>query len=211
MPRATEPVSIDGITFDALIDSEENWEADVPAFPVETGFEVSDTIILRAKTLSMTLYLTNTPVTWLQLHGSGPHRIQEVIDRLRDVYFAKEPISVTTSDADYENMAITSIGLPKSIEVGAAREIPITFRQIRTVEAATTSVPASLGRGGDTGTNAGTANTNARPNPAASAGGGNAAQAGGDGSRGSVLYNLSSSAGLLGGGNRAIPNPFGGG
>ena len=192
MQRPTEPVSIDGLTFDALLDSDENWDADVPVFPVETGFEVSDTIILRAVTLNMRIYLTNTPVTWRRLHGSGPHRIQEVLDRLRQIYLRKEPISVSTAEADYENMAIVSIGLPKNIAVGNAREIPISFQQIRTVEAATTTVPASLGRGGATGVNAGTANTNTRP--AAN----NAAQSSAnDGSRGSLLYNLAGTAGLL--------------
>ena len=194
MAKPTEPVSIDGITFDAWIDSEETWDAEVPAFPVEKGFEVSDTIILRPVHLSMTLYLTNTPVTWKRLHGNSPHRVQEVIDRLRQLYFRKESITVSTSEADYENMAITSIGLPKKISTGTSKEIPITFKQIRTVEAATTSVPASLGRGGDSGVNAGTANTNSSPAPASS----NNQNNQGDGSRGSILYNHAGSTGLLG-------------
>ena len=196
MANPTEPVSIDGITFDAWIDSEETWDADVPAFPVETGFEVSDTIILRPVRLSMTLYLTNAPVTFKQLHGTSPHRVQDVIDRLRELYFRKEPITVSTSEADYENMAITSIGLPKKLSTGTAKEIPITFQQIRTVEAATTTVPASLGRGGTTGVNAGTANTNASPAPAPPANNNQNNQ--GDGSRSSILYNLAGSTGLLG-------------
>ena len=200
MTRATEPVSIDGLTFDALIQLDEGWDADVPAFPVETGFEVSDTIILRPISLSMTLYLTNTPVTWRQLHGSSPHRIQEVLDRLRQIYIRKEPVTVTTNEADYDDMAITSITLPRSIAVGSAREIPITFQQIRTVEAKTTTVPASLGRGGATGVNAGTANTNIRqvtPNPAAL---GNARGDGpvwDSGRRGSVLYDTALLVGLV--------------
>ena len=190
MTRPTEPVSIDGITFDALINLDENWDADVPSYPVETGFEVSDTIVLRPIQLSMTIYLTNTPVTWRRIHGSSPHRVQEVIDRLKRLYFQKKPISVSTSDADYENMAITGIGLPKTISTGTSREIPITFQQIRTTEAATTTVPASLGRGGDSGVNAGTANTNARQAPQESTDE--------DDGRGSILYNLSSQSGLLG-------------
>ena len=108
MPRPTEPVTIDGIGFDALINADEYWDADVPAYPVETGFEVSDTIILRPIKLSMTLYLTNTPVTWKHIHGVSLNRVQDVINRLRQLYFRKEPITVTTNENDYENMAITS-------------------------------------------------------------------------------------------------------
>jgi len=190
----TEPVSIDGLTFDALIESDESWDADVPVFPVETGFEVSDSVILRPIKLNMRLYLTNTPVTWRKLHGNSPHRVQEVLECLRQIYLRKEAITVKTNEADYVNMAIVSISLPKNIEVGEAREIPISFQQIRTVEAATTTIPANLGRGGGTGTNAGTANTNVSPTPATSSSGGDED----GGNRGSILFNLAGSVGLLG-------------
>ena len=203
MANVTEPVSIDGITFDAWISSEETWDAEVPAFPVETGFEVSDTIILRPIHLSMTLYLTNTPVTWKQLHGNSLYRVQEVIDRLRQLYFRKEPVTVSTAEADYENMAITSIGLPKNITTGTSKEIPVTFQQIRTVEAATTTVPASLGRGGASGVNAGAANTDAGPAPSPGSQNGqnnqgNQSGQSGGGSRSSVLYGLAGASGLFG-------------
>ena len=33
MARAKQPVSVDDIEFDALIDSEEGYEADVPEYP----------------------------------------------------------------------------------------------------------------------------------------------------------------------------------
>ncbi len=47
MARAKQPVSVDDIEFDALIDSEEGYEADVPEYPTEKGFSVSDTIVLK--------------------------------------------------------------------------------------------------------------------------------------------------------------------
>lgn len=72
MARAKQPVSVDDIEFDALIDSEEGYEADVPEYPTEKGFSVSDTIVLKADTLNMTLYVTDTPVTWRERTGSGP-------------------------------------------------------------------------------------------------------------------------------------------
>ena len=51
MGKATQPVSIDGIEFDALIESTEGFEAEVPEYSIETGFSVSDTIILKPETL----------------------------------------------------------------------------------------------------------------------------------------------------------------
>jgi len=198
MAQATEPVSIDGITFDALIDADEVWQSDVPSYPVETGFEISDTIIIRPKTLNMSLYLTNTPVTWLGAHGSGPFRVQDVIDRLRDLYFQKTPVTVKTTDADYEDMAIVSIGLPKKLETGTSRLIPISLQQIQVTELQTASISASYGKSGATGATAGTANTAARSAPAATAANSNNNNNQGDGSRSSILYGLASSSGLLG-------------
>ena len=44
--RSLQPVSIWGIEFDALVDETKSLSATVPAYPVESGFPVSDTIIL---------------------------------------------------------------------------------------------------------------------------------------------------------------------
>ena len=46
MARAKQPVSINGIEFDALIDESRTLEATVPEYSVESGFSVSDAIIL---------------------------------------------------------------------------------------------------------------------------------------------------------------------
>lgn len=61
MARAKQPVSINGIEFDALIDESRTLEATVPEYSVESGFSVSDAIILSPEKLDMTLFVTNTP------------------------------------------------------------------------------------------------------------------------------------------------------
>ena len=71
MARAKQPVSINGIEFDALIDESRTLEATVPEYSVESGFSVSDAIILSPEKLDMTLFVTNTPVTWYNRHGGG--------------------------------------------------------------------------------------------------------------------------------------------
>jgi len=190
MARATQPVSIDGITFDALIASSEPWESDVPSYPVEDGFEVSDAIILRPLTLSMTLFLTNTPVTWRGINGAGPSRVQDVIGRLEDLYNTRTPVIVVTSDKSYEDMAIVLIELNKDKETGPSREIPITLQHIRVAEARTTTIPDEYGRSGDTGVNAGTANITNSGTPSSG-------DTGGGGSRGSILHGLATGAGLF--------------
>ena len=118
MGKALRPVSVAGIEFDALLDESRSLSADAPEYPVEDGFVVSDSIILKPYTLDMTLYLTDSPVTWRQRLGGGQGRVQDVIKRLEDAYFAKEPVTVITSERTYSNMAITSITISKSLESG---------------------------------------------------------------------------------------------
>jgi len=199
MASAKRPVSIEGIEFDALIDVGESYSSDVPSYPVESGFEVSDTIILKPLSLSMTLFLTNTPVTWKNRFGSNPSRVQDVIKQLQQLYFQKKPVTVTTSERTYKNMAITSFELSKTLDTGSSREIPITFQEIRVTESKKTTIPDSYGKSGDTGTNAGTASTTSSSTPGASP---SATQDGGGGggsgnSNSSILYNLASGAGVI--------------
>jgi len=159
MARAKQPVSINGIEFDALINEDRGFEATVPEYAVENGFSVSDAIILGAETLIMTLYVTNTRVTWYHRHGNNPNRVDTVVKQLQDLYYSATPVTVVTSDTSYTNMAIESMTISKSVDVGYAREIPISFRKIRITQATTTMIPDSYGKSGDTGAPAGTANT----------------------------------------------------
>ena len=199
MARAKQPVSVDDIEFDALIDSEEGYEADVPEYPTEKGFSVSDTIALKADTLNMTLYVTDTPVTWRERTGSGPGKTEGVVRRLKDLYFAKKILEVTTTDCVYSNMVITSMNIKKSVEVGYAREIPIAFKKIEVTETATAEIPASYGKSGKTAKAAGKASTTAASTAGSSSSGGSSASgSSSSSSRGSVLYNAASSFGLLG-------------
>jgi len=187
MARVRQPVTIDGIGFDALIDESKQYESEVPAYPVERGFEVSDAIILKPITLSMTLFLTNTPVTHRARHGSSPTRVADVSKRLEELYFSREQVTVVTNEREYRNMAIVSFELKKSLETGSSREIPITFQEIRVTEAQTTTIPASFGRSGASGTNAGAASVASRPTLTQPV----------TGNRGSILHGLASGAGLI--------------
>ena len=185
---ATRPVSIDGLEFDALMESTETHESEVPSYPTEEGFEISDSIIFKAMSLSMTLFLSNTPVTWRGTHPPSPTRVQDCIKRLKEIYFSGRPVTVETTRGTLRNMAITSIELTNTKGTGADRMVPIELKQIRVTESRASTIPDSYGRGGTTGAYAGTANTTA-----GTASGGSP-QPGSDGSaesgsRSSLLYN----------------------
>lgn len=205
MARAKQPVSINGIEFDALIDESRTLEATVPEYSVESGFSVSDAIILSPEKLDMTLFVTNTPVTWYNRHGGSQNRVDSVVKQLEELYYAGEPVTIVTSDATYSNMAIESITFSKSTEVGYAREIPISFKKIRVTSAKTTTIPDSYGKSGATGASAGTASTSSGSSGGGSSGSGSGGSSGsGSGSGGSngnskssILYSAANSMGLM--------------
>lgn len=157
MARAKQPVSVNGIEFDALISEDHILESDIPQYVTESGFSVSDAIIQKPETLDMVLMVTDTPVTWYSRHGKG--RTVNVIRQLESLYFSSTPVTVITSEKTYTNMGIESLKICKSEETGYSREIPITFKKIRVTSSRTGGVPASYGKSGTTGASAGTANT----------------------------------------------------
>ena len=146
MGKALKPVSIEGIEFDALINQDETFEASIPEYSVESGFPISDTIILTPEKLNMTLYVTNTPVTWHSIHGSSKTRVQDVCDKLQRLFFEKKALTISTTDRTYTEMAIESLTISKTVETGYSREIPIKFKKIYTVSSSTTTIPASYGK-----------------------------------------------------------------
>ncbi len=191
MANARRPVSINGLEFDALIDENRTLSATVPEYAVEDGYSVSDAIIFSPEKLSMTLYVTNTPVTWKSRHGTSTARVQNVISKLEQMYFDGEPVTIVTSEKTYSNMAIESIGFGKNTETGPSREIPISFKKIIKTSARTTSIPDSYGKSGASNAAAGTASTSTASSGTTSSSKSN------DGTKSSILYSVASSIGLI--------------
>ena len=118
--RARQPVSLDGIEFDALVEITENLEADAPEYPVEDGYSVNDTIVLKPRTINLVVYLSNTPVSWKTRFGDTKDRVNDVCTKLYELYEERKAIILGTTDAVYEDYCITSISLPRNIDNGTS-------------------------------------------------------------------------------------------
>ena len=206
MARAKQPVSVNGIEFDALISQTDTLEATVPEYTVEDGFVVSDAIILNPEKLDMVLYITDTPVTWYSRHGSGQDLVETIVKQLQELYFTAEPTTVVTSAKSYTNMAIESLSIAKSLEIGYAREISISFKKIRVTTAKTTTIPDSYGKSGTTQASTGMASTSSGSSGGSSGSGsgssggssGSGSNSGSSGvSKSSILYSAANSIGLI--------------
>lgn len=202
---AKQPVTVNGIEFDALISQDLTFEATTPEYAVEKGFTVSDAVIKNAEQLSMVLYLTPTPVTWYKKHGGGQERVNAVMEQLQELYFKAEPVEVVTSDTVFSNMAIINISFSKTVEAGYAMEIPIAFKKIRITEAKTTTIPANYGKSGKTKASAGNANKSSGTSKASessnssgsSSSSSKSSSSSGKSNKSSILYGLGKKAGLI--------------
>ena len=174
-----KPVTVWGIEFDALVDESKTMSATIPAYPVEEGFPTSDTIINDPIALSMTLYVSNTPVTWLYRHGNSNDRVKKICDRIEEKWLEKKLAKIVTTDAIYKNMGITSITINHTKEIGYAREIQLSAQKVRITSRKTVTIPEYILKAGETMANAGTASTSTTSSK--STGSGNAGATSGNG------------------------------
>ena len=201
MPRRnTQPVCVAGIEFAALLNETQTYSADIPSYPVETGFSVSDNIALQPMELPLTLLISDTPLTW----RGRARSVSETEAMLKELYFKKTTFTVVTPSGTFSNMGITSMQIKKSTDLGFDKEVSLSLQEVPTTETRTTAIPSSYGKSGATGANAGTASTGtgSTSSSGGSGGSGSSGSSGGSSSSkkessGSILYNVASSAGLV--------------
>lgn len=198
--RALRPVSIDGIEFDAFISSDDILEQDIPDYPTEEGFSVSDTIILKPRSLNITVMVGNIPVTWKSRHGVSRNRTFDVQNELEDMYYSRRLVTVKLSDATYYNMGVISMAIHN--ENSSIREIALSLKEVQVTERKTAGIPNYSLKSGETAANAGKAATSSTSSAAAAS----ASSSGGSGSSGSaseskkagsILYGAASSLGFV--------------
>lgn len=196
--KVKRPASLDGIQFDALLSQDEQYSAQVPDYPVESGYNVHDSVLPEALTIKTTLYLSNTPVTWKSRIGLSSTRVQDVEERLREIFWNREPVTYRTSDKRWSNMCITSLTISKTEEDGYARKIPIELKQVEITATKTVTVPESYARGGKSEASGGTASTRAS---AGTSGGASktstSEQKSESQKKASILYNAGKGLGLI--------------
>ena len=159
MRKRLNPVTIDGITFDAMLNEQKNFNSTIPKYPVESGFPVSDTIILEPLSIQLTLYVSNTPVTFLYRHSNSIDRVKKICEQVEKLWLSKKLVKIVTQDTIYTDMGLTSISIKKSKELGYAREISLTAVKVRITNTKTASIPDYVLKSGESMANAGKADT----------------------------------------------------
>jgi hypothetical protein len=207
MARKLQPVSVAGIEGDALISEDVNYSADIPEYPVEKGYNVSDTIILKPVELSITMYISDSPATWRYRKGHSPSagRTKKICKKLEDLYFKRKLVKVVTTDKIYTSMGITSMTISHSSDIGYARQVQMSLKKVYVTKRKTVYIPSYILQSGDTKSNAGTATTSSSSSSSSSSSGSSSSKSSSSSSKSSsssekkssILYGVASSMGFL--------------
>lgn len=158
-----EPSSIGQIEFDVLVSHDTVLSAEVTENPVEEGFPVHDHVVLRPLKLSMVVAISSMPVTWYDRFGLDPMRMENNLEKIWDIYLARQPVMIITHNRVYEDMVMTEFKFSRNKEDGRIYKIPMEFTQIRKVQVKTAEIPAeyvsalAAGKAGKTEAEAGAA------------------------------------------------------
>lgn len=215
MARKKKPVKIAGIEADALISEDRNYSAEIPEYPVEKGFNVSDTIILKPIELGLTLYISDSPVTWRNRSGHKPKngRTKKICDKFEKLYFKRKLIKVVTNDKIYTNMGITALTISHTSETGYSRQISLSLKKVYVTKRKTVHIPSYILQSGESSKNAGAATTSKGSNGTGASGSsgntkssasskgsssGSSSKGGSSkSSKSSILYGVASSMGFI--------------
>jgi hypothetical protein len=162
---------------DVLVTEEHSFESDVTDYPVESGGTISDNIRRKPIIVSIEGIVSNSPLDALRavigearaqtppptpVFGPQPppvigpetpplDRAQEALAFLMSIWEAGETVTLRTSLGTFRKMAMSSLNVPRSKDVGDALKFSARFQQITTVTNARTTVKGRSGGGGRKG------------------------------------------------------------
>lgn len=145
-------VGVPMLIVDATLSESHALEAEVTDYPIESGGSFSDNIRPRPLTLSLECIVSNTPIDPIvnyRQKDTQPASYAESF--LRQVFEARDVVEVVTSLRTYRDMAIESLNIDVSRDVGDALKFSAKFKQIVTVQNANVNNKRVATRGGGGG------------------------------------------------------------
>lgn len=140
-------VRIDGYLIDAAITEEHNLESEVTMNPVEEGSDVTDSIRNKPPSVSMECRVSDSPLAAVASERSeGVLPSDEARAKLLAIRTARQRITVVTSLGTYTDMAITSLGFPRSVKTLGGLWFRVVFQQVEVVANERTTIRTAVPR-----------------------------------------------------------------
>lgn len=141
-------ISVSGIAsvdFDALIEEGHEWSNDISTSPVENGSQIADHIIPSPDKFKCTAMISDSSIFGFN-DGDTESLTQKTFNLLRQLHEDRQPVVVYTKYFTYVDMAISSIGIPRSGANGDSLQFSMEFTNIRIVNTQTAKVPDGISK-----------------------------------------------------------------
>jgi len=140
--RTDREYLIGDLQLDLILSEEETLSGRAATAPVEEGSDLSDSIEIDPPVLTLSGFITNSPVK--DVEGNLSTRYQDAIYTLKEIRKTKLPVTIVSIMDVYDNMAIEELKIPRNAGLGEAVEFSMTLRQIEVKKSRTAVIPLSV-------------------------------------------------------------------
>lgn len=143
-----------GIVIDATVSEDHNASCDLTENPVEEGAKITDHVQINPVQLTVEGVITDSPLGYAvigniqnfirsvsTIFGATSPRSLDAFDELLALQKSRRPFTVLTSLKRYQNMILTDLSVPRTIQTGKALHFKAVMKEIRIVKSATSSAP----------------------------------------------------------------------
>ena len=124
------PTQIGVLKVDIVRSCEYQYEQEVTSHPIETGFEIHDSIINKPEKVTMTVGISSHPVTWFWSNGRGKSKFADGLAALEAIRDAKEAVTIVRPDKILTDMVMTSCRWANSDESRSVIFVDLAFTKI---------------------------------------------------------------------------------
>lgn len=139
------------LSVDAVLKESHELRAKIGEHPSESGQSFCDHVALLPTTLQLEGVISNTPMTFLGLsavrsfdnfiHKRSNDFADQAFKKLEEMFARREPITITTSLKDYENMVLESLSVERNAHISSSLHFKATAKQIRLINQMVISLP----------------------------------------------------------------------
>jgi len=141
-----------GIVIDATVTEEHKTSCDLTENPVEDGAKITDHVQLKPAELTIEGVITDTPLGYAiigniqnivrsvsTLFGKSSRSIDAYNDLLA-LQKSRRPFTVVTGLKRYENMILTELSVPRTVDTGKSLHFRAVMKEIRIVTSKTSTL-----------------------------------------------------------------------
>jgi len=136
---------IGDIEIDVTLHEKHEFTSEVTEFPIEDGSVISDHVITRPEKVSITGFITNTPISFFSAVGNlitGSTPVADAYGKLREIHSTREPVTLVTGLFVYTNMILERLTIPRDRTSGDAIRFTAEFKNIVKVTSESVNIPA---------------------------------------------------------------------